>query len=238
VLLVGDHKDADKLIPAPHSFSALPPHRLRPLMKEQSKAVFRRLYRAAKRPEDLPWHRDEPPGLLVEALNAGRGAGTALDVGCGAGTYSMYMARRGYQVTGVDFMPEAVELLRRQAADSGLKITAVQSDILVWAPPHAFDVVLDVGCLHSLGAERRALYKARLLRWLAPGGDFVLVHCGRRGWWDRWPIGPDRVAHEALVRLFAPELVIQAYRPEVLTGMPLFMGRSALVGRYWFRRAK
>lgn len=205
-------------------------------MSEQSQTVFKRLYRTAMRPEDLPWHRAEPPGLLVDALNARGEASTALDVGCGAGTYSMYMARRGYRVTGVDFMLEAVELLHRQSAESGLSVTAVQSDILVWAPHHAFDVVLDVGCLHSLGAERRALYKARLLSWLAPGGDFVLAHCGRRGWWDLWPIGPDRVAHEAIIQLFAPELVIQAYQPEVLTGMPLFMGRSALVGRYWFRR--
>ncbi|MDH5276058.1 MAG: class I SAM-dependent methyltransferase, partial [Gammaproteobacteria bacterium] len=136
----------------------------------------------------------------------------------------------------VDFMPEAVELLRQQSAESGLRVTAVQSDILVWAAPHTFNVVLDVGCLHSLGAPRRALYKARLLTWLAPGGDFILVHCGRRGWWDLWPIGPDRVTHDAIVRLFAPELALQAYQPEVLTGMPVFMGRSALVGRYWFRR--
>jgi SAM-dependent methyltransferase len=205
-------------------------------MSEQSQTVFKRLYRAAKSPEDLPWHRAEPPALLVEALDARGEAGTALDVGCGAGTYSTYMARRGYRVTGVDFMPEAVELLRRQSAVSGLKVTAIQADVLVWAPATACDVVLDVGCLHSLGTERHALYKAQLLRWLAPGGDFVLVHCGRRGWWDAWPIGPDRVSHEALFRLFAPELVIQAYRPDVLTGMPLFMGRSALVGRYWFRR--
>lgn len=206
-------------------------------MSDQSQTVFKRLYRTAQRPEDLPWHHAEPPALLAEALDAGREPGTALDVGCGAGTYSMYMARRGYRVTGVDFMPEAVELLRRQAADSGLKVTAIQADILVWAPPHACDVVLDVGCLHSLGTGRHPLYKAQLLRWLSPGGDFVLVHCGRRGWWDQWPIGPDRVSREVLVRLFAPELVLQAYRPEVLTGMPLFMGRSALVGRYWFRRA-
>jgi SAM-dependent methyltransferase len=205
-------------------------------MSEQSQAVFKRLYRSARCPEDLPWHRAEPPGLLVDALDSRDEAGTALDVGCGAGTYSLHMARRGYRVTGVDFMPEAVELLRRQAADAGLTITADQADILVWEPPNAYDLVLDVGCLHSLGAERHARYKSRLLRWLAPGGDFVLVHCGRRGWWDRWPIGPDRVPQEALVRLFAPELAIQACRPEVLTGMPLFMGRSALVGRYWFRR--
>lgn len=205
-------------------------------MSDQSQNVFKRLYRHAKRPEDLPWHHAEPPALLAEALDARGEAGTALDVGCGAGTYSIYMARRGYRVTGVDFMPEAVELLRQQAASSGLAVTAVQADVLAWVPLQACDVVLDVGCLHSLGTDRHPIYKARLLRWLAPGGDFVLVHLGRRGWWDRWPIGPGRVSREVLVRLLAPELVLQAYRPEVLTGMPLFMGRSALVGRYWFRR--
>lgn len=207
-------------------------------MSDQSQTVFKRLYRTAKRPEDLPWHDAEPPALLAEALDSRNEAGTALDVGCGAGTYSMYMARRGYRVMAVDFMPEAIELLRRESADSGLKVTATQADILVWAPHSTYDVVLDVGCLHSLGTDRHAIYKARLLSWLAPGGDFVLVHCGRRGWWDLWPIGPDRVSHDVLVRLFAPELVLRAYRPEVLTGMPLFMGRSALVGRYWFHRPK
>ena len=156
-------------------------------MSEQSRKVFERLYRAAQRPEDLPWHRAEPPGLLTEALDARGRTGTALDVGCGAGTFAIYMARRGYHVTGVDFMPQAVAILGRQAAESGLTITAAQADITVWEPPHAYDVVLDVGCLHSLGAGRHALYKARLLRWLAPGGDFILVHCGRRGWWDWWP---------------------------------------------------
>lgn len=206
-------------------------------MGEQSRTVFERLYGGAKRPEDLPWHRPEPPQLLVEALDSQGRAGTALDVGCGAGSNSIYMARRGYRVTGVDFMPQAIELLGQQAAESGLNITAAQADITAWDPPHAFDVVLDVGCLHSLGADRHALYKTRLLRWLAPGGDFILVHCGRRGWWDWWPIGPDRAAHEAIIRLFGPELALQAYRPELLTGMPLFMGRRALVGRYWFRRA-
>ena len=102
----------------------------------------------------------------------------------------------------------------------------------------ARDVVLDVGCLHSLGKARHAAYKARLLQWLAPGGDFILVHCGRRGWWDRWPIGPDRAYHTDIERLFAPELELRAYRPELLTGMPLFMGRSALAGRYWLRRVR
>jgi SAM-dependent methyltransferase len=206
-------------------------------MSEQSRSVFERLYARASKPEDLPWHRNEPPPLLVEAMDKRQRPGSALDVGCGAGTYSLYMARRGYVVTGVDFMPEAVSMLRERAEAACLDVTAVQADITGWEGPRKFDIVLDVGCLHSLGRERHARYKARLLNWLAPGGDYILTHCGRRGWWDWWPVGPDRISDKELTALFQPELSLQKYEPELLTNMPLFMGRRALVGRYWFRRA-
>jgi SAM-dependent methyltransferase len=202
----------------------------------QSRTVFDRLYAKAEKAEDLPWHRADPPALLVKALDARDRPGSALDVGCGAGTYSLYMARRGYTVTAVDFMPTAISMLQRQVETSGLDVVALKADITRWEAPRTFDVVLDVGCLHSLGSDRHAAYRERLLRWLAPGGDFILMHCGRRGWWDRWPIGPNRATADALMRLFGPELTLHRYEPEILTNMPLFMGRNALVGRYWFRR--
>jgi len=205
-------------------------------MSEQSRKVFERLYGPARTAADLPWHREEPPDLLIQALAARGNPGTALDIGCGAGTYSIYMAKRGYRVTGIDFMPQAIDMLARQAADSRLSINAVHADVLTWEPPHAYDVVLDVGCLHSLTRSQYGAYKARLLRWLQPRGDFILVHCGSRGWWDRWPIGPNRVARKDLVTLLGPELSLKDFQPEKLSGMPLFMGLSALAGRYWFRR--
>ncbi|MCK6371041.1 MAG: methyltransferase domain-containing protein [Gammaproteobacteria bacterium] len=205
-------------------------------MSDQSRKVFERLYRSAKTPQDLPWHREEPPELLVRAL-AGRDApGTALDVGCGAGTYSLYLARRGFRVTAIDFMPQAVAMLRRRAAVDGLDIDAVEADITRWEPPHPYDVVLDVGCLHSLGGDMRRIYRSQLLKWLAPGGDFVLTHCGRRGWWDWWPIGPHRIRSDEITALFAPEVRLHSVDSELMTRMPLFMGRTALVDRYWFRR--
>lgn len=207
-------------------------------MTDQNRKVFERLYSRARQPEDLPWHSATPPALLAKALDARETSGTALDVGCGAGTHSMYMAKRDYQVTAVDFMPRAVELLREQARIGGLDITAIQADVIAWAADQPFDVVLDSGCLHSLGRQRQAAYRQRLLQWLAPGGDYILVHYGRRGWWDRWPIGPDRIYRSAIEALFAPELQLLEYEPETLSGMPLFMGGSALVGRYWLRRVR
>ncbi len=205
-------------------------------MSDQSRQVFERLYKTAAAPRDLPWHRDVPPSLLVEALAARKEPGSALDVGCGAGTYSMYMARRGYRVTGIDFMPQAIEMLRRQAATAGLHVTAIEGDVTTWHTPQHYDVVLDVGCLHSLSRQQHPIYRRQLLRWLAPGGDYVLTHLGRRGWWDRWPVGPNRASREEILALFQPELELRAYEPERLSGMPLFMGRTALVGRYWFHR--
>jgi SAM-dependent methyltransferase len=206
-------------------------------MPVQSRAIFERLYEKATSPADLPWHRPEPPAILAAALASRATPGTALDVGCGAGTYSLHLARKGFRVTGIDFMPQAVAMLAAGAAREGLPVVAVEADVLTWRPPAgAFDLVLDVGCLHSFSRAQHPLYKSQLLRWLAPGGDYVLVHCGSRGWWDRWPVGPTRAGKASLERIFAPELELRDSRPELLTGLPLAMGLRAEVGRYWFRR--
>jgi SAM-dependent methyltransferase len=194
------------------------------------------LYKSAQKPEDLPWHEADPPALLVQALDQRNAPGTALDIGCGSGTYSIYMAERGYRVTAIDFMPQAIAMLQTRIAGSDLAIEAIQADVGKWTADHPFDIVLDIGCLHTPGTIDFDAYKAQLLNWLAPGGDFILVHFGRRGWWDWWPIGPNRVYAETLCRQFAPELELVEDLSEQRRGMPIFIGRSALIGRYWFRR--
>lgn len=205
-------------------------------MSGQSRSVFQRLYKSARKPEDLPWHEAEPPALLVKAMDRRHAPGSALDIGCGSGTYSIYMAERGYRVTAIDFMPQAIAMLKTRIAGRDLAIEAIQADVGQWAADHPFDVVLDIGCLHAPGTIDIDAYKARLLNWLAPGGSFILVHFGRRGWWDWWPIGPQRVYADTLRRQFAPELELIEDASEERRGFPLFMGRSALIGRYWFRR--
>jgi SAM-dependent methyltransferase len=206
-------------------------------MSRQSRNVFQRLYGSAEKPEDLPWHEADPPALLVKALDRREAPGSALDVGCGSGTYSIYMAERGYRVTAIDFMPQAIAMLKARMAGCNLDIDAVQADVGQWHAGRPFDVVLDIGCLHTPGTIDIGAYKTQFLNWLAPGGDLILLHFGRRGWWDRWPIGPSRVYADTLHRHFAPELDLIEDASEERRGMPLFLGRSARIGRYWYRRA-
>jgi SAM-dependent methyltransferase len=205
-------------------------------MSGQSKGIFTRLYKSAKQPEDLPWHEADPPTSLVKALGQRAFPGRALDVGCGAGTYSIYMAERGYQVTAIDFMPQAVEMLQQGIAGRNLSIDVMQADVGQYTATEPCDVVLDVGCLHTPGTIALDAYKAQLLDWLAPGGDFILTHFGRRGWWDWWPIGPNRVYAQVLEEIFAPELKLVEDVSEERHDLPLFIGRSGLFGRYWFKR--
>jgi hypothetical protein len=78
----------------------------------------------------------------------------------------------------------------------------------------------------------------QILFWLVPDGDYILLHFGRRGRWDLWPIGPRRISRASLGNYFGPELEEHASDPEARRGMPLFMGGSAEIGRYWFKRSR
>jgi SAM-dependent methyltransferase len=211
-------------------------------MNEQDRKIFERLYARARRAEDLPWHEAEPPALLGKALQARKSPGTALDLGCGAGTYSLWLAERGYKVTALDFMPQAVRLAGERARLAGLDVTVAQGDVTAdatrLAHPGPFDVILDVGCLHGLPDALRPAYKRQLLEWLAPDGDYILLHFGRRSWWDLWPIGPRRISRKSIGNYLAPEFKETAWDPKTASGMPLFMGGSAEIGRYWFRRSR
>ena len=168
-----------------------------------SRRLFRRLYDRAKSADDLPWHRAEPPALLVEAVAARQTPpGRALDIGCGSGVFSVWLAERGYDVTAIDFTPAALEMARDRAQKAGADITFHEVDVTTpWEAPAPFDVVVDSGCLHCFGAPApRAAYRANVLSWLAPNGDYLLGHFLKRHALDWRPIGPHRFRPERINR--------------------------------------
>jgi SAM-dependent methyltransferase len=124
--------------------------------------------------EDKRLHaRGEPSPVVIAALEH-LAAGTALDLGCGAGRHAVWLAEHGWRVTAVDFSAEALRQGRDRASDRGSDIDWVEHDLRGYSPPPAaFDLVL-VAYLHLPARERRAILASASAA-LAPGGTFLLV---------------------------------------------------------------
>ncbi|MDP1820612.1 MAG: class I SAM-dependent methyltransferase [Acidimicrobiales bacterium] len=196
------------------------------------RAVFTRLYRRVPTVEALPWHR-EPPALLERAIAPWTRPGRALDLGCGQGVHAVFLAQQGFSVVGLDFVPAALAAARTRAQLAGVEVDLRECDVVDYEAPSPFDVVLDSGCLHHLPKGKVGAYRRRLDEWLAPGGDYVLVHFAHRprAFWI--PKGPSHLTRDEAVALFAP-LELRAY-DETHFDVPLPMGRMR-AGVYWFSR--
>jgi SAM-dependent methyltransferase len=172
---------------------------------------------------------------LTSAVAARGGGGRALDIGCGAGVFSVWLAQQGLDVTGIDLFDEAIFMARSFAAQKKVKVELVRADLFSYASEAPFDLVFDSGCLHSLVGGDADSYKRQLLQWLAPGGDFVLEHWGKRHVLDWRPIGPRRRSQATIQRMFAPEFTL--LDSEVTDfAAPLPFGPTVRGIGYWFRR--
>jgi len=116
-----------------------------------------------------PWDTGITPPEVVALIESGLPPGRALDLGCGTGTNSLYLARHGWDVTGVDFVARAIQKARRKAREAGVRVHFRRGDVTDLSdliPP--FHFVLDVGCFHSLTRAGRQSYAEHLARLLPP----------------------------------------------------------------------
>lgn len=205
-------------------------------MSSHEKQTFRATYDWARTWQDLPWAHEEPTLFLAEICRR-RPPGRALDIGCGAGTDSLFLAQMGWDVTALDFMPRALEYTQRRAAEKGLGVRPVEADITEWQPDGRYDLVLDHGLLHNMDPVRHPAYRACLLQALADDGDFVLLH-----WHPRAPgqangrMGPRRVDRETINAFLAPDLQERYFACEEFEDLPDVVGGGMTQASYWFRR--
>lgn len=208
-------------------------------VRRPTAADFDQIYRTTRRPQDLPWYHPEPPAMLERVVRSRARPGRALDIGCGDGMSSIYLARAGYQVTSIDFAEGAVEMTRAAARRAGVDIEAVCADVLAWTWSGQADLILDSCCLHvrAFKDSDRARYRQQIMRWLADDGDYILVHFDRMFPFDWRPIGPRRRSRREIRALFAPELVEQATEAYERPA-PLPVGPTVRERAYWFRRGR
>lgn len=150
-----------------------------------SSATTRARWRAtyASRPYDeLPWFEKGPSPQVREAVQAGfwPSGGAVLDVGCGAGSNVLWLARSGFEAHGIDLSPGAVRAANSRARKAKLAVDVQEGDVLnLPFPSGRFDGLVDNGCFHTLPIRRRADYAAEIFRILRPGGGFLLAWIAR-----------------------------------------------------------
>ncbi len=121
-----------------------------------------------------PWDIGKPQAPFVGVADEIKGP--VLDCGCGTGNTSVFLAARGLDVTGVDFVEDAIRQAKEKAAKRGLTVNFLVKDAMtLGAWNEQFTSVIDSGLYHIYEAENRRSYVSGLAHVLQPGGKLYLL---------------------------------------------------------------
>jgi len=119
--------------------------------------------------ESLP-HRLWRPNPLIEQFLESEPPGNALDLGCGTGRDAVELASRGWQVTAIDHLPDALEKGRQLASRYGLSVAFQRRNVGVDnLPDEAYDLVMMLMFLNREGVQQAASNLAH--------GGILLLEC-------------------------------------------------------------
>jgi ubiquinone/menaquinone biosynthesis C-methylase UbiE len=138
--------------------------------------LFKTLYRLGF----APWDGHPLPKSLKDLIEGDTALppGTALDIGCGTGDNAIYLAKHGWQVTGVDYVEKPVNKARAKAEANNVTATFVRADATRLSTEGIgtnFSLVVDNGCIHGMNAEDRDAYVREVTAVAAPDARLLLV---------------------------------------------------------------
>jgi SAM-dependent methyltransferase len=164
-----------------------------------------------------------------QALRPGR----VLDLGCGRGQGTIYLAQLGWKATGVDMVERALRVARRRAARANVPVDFVRGDVTqldragITGP---FDMFLDLGCFHILPDEARRLYCGSITKVAAPDARLLMFAFSHNTHF----LGPRGAERDEIEQCFAPGWSIVRAMPE--RDLPYRTPRGATATWYLLQR--
>ena len=126
-----------------------------------------------------PWdiHAPQPEIVKLAENNEIKGA-RVLDIGCGLGDNAIFLAKKGFLVTGIDIAQLAIEKGKKRAAKQGVTVDFRVGDVFRlddYFEEESFDTVLDSGLFHSLDDEEKLPFAKQVWKVLVNGGKYFLL---------------------------------------------------------------
>lgn len=131
----------------------------------------------------IPWQKTQA-SYFTEAVESGKVKPcSTLDLGCGIGAKSIYLAKRGFEVTGIDISKTAIKYAKENARKAKVKIKFIAADAtdLSFLGDKKFDFVLDWATLHGISRTGRKKYVSGIIKHTKKGGKLLLRCFSKRG---------------------------------------------------------
>jgi ubiquinone/menaquinone biosynthesis C-methylase UbiE len=127
--------------------------------------------------ESWGWELGKPRPILVEFVEKGLiKRGKVLDLCCGAGTNTVYLAEKGFEVTAIDISRKAIAYAKEKAGHANVKIDfMIQSFVDLSFKDEKFDFVFDMGCFHHVEIVDRPKFITGVHRVLKKAGNYLLT---------------------------------------------------------------
>jgi cyclopropane fatty-acyl-phospholipid synthase-like methyltransferase len=137
--------------------------------------------------------------ILGRLLDEGRiHGGSAIDLGCGVGAEAIFLARHGFDVTGVDFSKTAIKLAQRHAAKAGVEVAFLVEDLTrIQNVKGTYDLLVDIGTLNDLRGQDRDRYIENVVPLAHAGSHFLLFGFDKH------------LSHDERVERFSPMFSIE-----------------------------
>jgi SAM-dependent methyltransferase len=181
---------------------------------------------------ETPWDSGVPSKELIRVLDAEKiKPCRAVELGCGTGTNAIYLASRGFDVTGLDCSATALEQARTKAVEAGVNVRFLEADLCRFKLDlEPFDFIFDRGCYHSVRRLDIAGFLQTLRRLSKPGTRYLVL----TGNANEKTEGPPRV-HEHEIRIDLEGLFeiqfIREFRFDVSDPPEGFLAWSCLMTR-------